>query len=375
MIWTIVRICIYILVVAGTWLGTQFYIANDLWLTLQTSPTNAIYVDQNVTNSAYYTDVQNTFFTKTQKIFLQKLSYMPHTSTGTSIFPFATISDALTAKQEKNISTIIVASGTYNETLILPENTILFGNDTVTITAKRIGNHDIITPKNNTALINLTLSGGDNCISIPEKTNVRIFNVTVENAKDFGIEMDMDDEKRDEWDNLVATYNILYKSPEEIDQIPLVRISNSKITKNGLQGLYLADGRVEIENTIVSENGEEGIDLHPHLHTTIKNVISQNNGEGGLESEIYDNIATITDSTFDSNVSSGLAFITHIGTGKIILKNNTITNNQKYGIRCTLHKKRPTKPKPFFQTTIERTDNFFEGNILSDISYRECFTF
>lgn len=353
MFWIIFRITIYISIFALIWFGGQFYVSQELSNGLREVSPHALFVDQKILKNEVDAKQQN----------------------GSITYPFSTIESALQVAQEKNIKTIFINSGTYHETLIIPENIILFGKGDVIITAPQKGSYDIIKPKNNTSIINLTLDGGDNGVSIEEKTNVRLYNVTIKNAKDFGIEMDIEDERRNSQNKLIPTYNILYKTKEELAQIPLVRISNSIITQNGSQGLYLSDGRVEIENTKVIKNGEEGIDLHPHMYATINNVLSQNNGEGGLESEIYDNIVTITNSTFDGNIKSGVAFITHIGTGQIILKNNIITNNQKYGMRCALHKKRPEKPKPFFQTTIQRENNLFENNALGDISYQFCYTF
>ena len=353
MFWLIFRTTIYILLFGTIWFGGRFYITSDLNDNLHKLTPNTLFVNQSILKDSELSQQQNGSFT----------------------YPFATINQAISFAKTNHPMTIIVNPGIYHETIVLPDETTLFGINDVIITTKREENKTIVIPKNNTSLINIILDGGNHGISIPKKTNIRLYNVTIKNAKKYALEMDKDDEKRDSHNNLTPTYDILYKTKDEISKIPLVRISKSLITQNNIQGLYLADGRVEIENTLVTHNGEEGIDLHPHLYATINNVVSKYNGESGLESEIYDNIVTITNSTFDNNLKSGVAFITHIGTGKIILTNNTITQNKKYGMRCALHKKRPTSPRPFFQTTIKRKNNIFDENIPAAISPEACYTF
>ncbi|MEA3323136.1 MAG: right-handed parallel beta-helix repeat-containing protein, partial [Patescibacteria group bacterium] len=270
-----------------------------------------------------------------------------------------------------------IAPGTYNELLTLPDNIILYGPHDVTISQETVPHINTLTTGNNTKLINLTISGGNNSVLIPYNTSVTFLNTIISHANDFGVKMEK--KKRAQTPSgkkATVTYEIFDKTNDEIADMPLVRFSNVTITKNDDQGMYLRDGRVEIINSKVIENGEEGIDLHPHMHTTIKNTVASNNGESGLETEIYDNVVTIENSTFTDNIKNGVAFLTSMGIGDITLTNNIITNNAKFGMRCAVHKNRPKKPRPFFQSVISWKDgnNTFENNFKRNIA-SECYTF
>jgi len=353
MFWLILRTTLYLALFGFIWYGGQFYISSELNKGLHKMTPNTIFVDQNILNDEMNAKQQN----------------------GSFIYPFATITQGIDFAKENNISTIIINSGTYNEHLQLIENLTLYGNGDVTIKQPRENSPRTITTQNNTKLINLNIVGGRHSIFIPHGTSFKLLNSTVSGADDFGIKMK--EKNRDlEIPESVANpiYEIRGKTKEELESLPLVRISNSKITKTGSQGLYLRDGHVEIINSQIIETGEEGIDLHPHMYVKIKNTTSTGNGESGLESEIHDNIVIIEDSTFEKNIKSGVAFITSFGSGDINLKNNTITENQQFGMRCAIHKNRPTKPKPFFQSMITKENNIIENNVRANIA-KDCINF
>ncbi|XLQ20059.1 MAG: right-handed parallel beta-helix repeat-containing protein [Candidatus Moraniibacteriota bacterium] len=354
MFWLIFRTTIYLSLFALIWYGGQFYISSELNKDLHKMTPDTIFVNKKILENQDYAIEQD----------------------GSYTYPFATITQALEVIQKDDTITIIISDGSYDEELILPENTTLYGDGAVTISQGiDVPSIRTITTANNTKLINLTVTGGNHTIYIPHNTSLTLLNSTISGADDFGIKMD---KKERAPDFKESTTNLVYeffnKTKEEIEAMPLVRISNSTITKNDNQGLYLQNGRVEILNSQVIENGEEGIDLHPHMHTTIKNTNASNNGESGLESEIYDNIIIIENSTFNNNIKNGLGFITSHGLGNITVSNNTINDNQKFGIRCAVHKSKPKQPRPFFSSMITNINNTLENNIKANID-STCITF
>lgn len=356
MFWLIFRTTLYIALFALIWHGGQFYVQKELISDLQKFSPHVIFVDEKILENETASKMQSGSFT----------------------YPFSHIETALLAATERNISTIIIAPGTYNELLTLPDNITLYGSgNDVIISQEIVPQINTLTTGNNIKLINLTISGGNNAVLIPYNTSVTFLNTIMSHAGDFGVKMEkkkrpktLPGEKAD------VVYEIFYKTDDEIANMPLVRFSNVTITKNDNQGMYLRDGRVEIINSKVIENGEEGIDLHPHMHTTIINTIASRNGESGLETEIYDNVVTIENSTFNNNTKNGVAFLTSMGIGDITLINNIVTNNAKFGMRCAVHKNRPKKPRPFFQSVISWKDgnNIFENNFKRNIA-SECYTF
>lgn len=356
MLWLIFRTTLYISMFTLIWYGGQFFVSSELNKGLHETSPYAIFVDQKISEDEIRSKQQNGSFT----------------------YPFSRIETALSAVTERNISTIIIAPGTYNELLTLPDGITLYGSgNDVIISQETIPHVNTLTTGNNTKLINVTISGGNNTVFIPYNTSVTFLNTIISHANDFGVEMGK--KKRPDTppgEKATVVYEIFDKTDEEIADMPLVRFSNVTITENDNQGMYLRDGRVEIINSTVTKNGEEGIDLHPHMHTKIVNTVASRNGESGLETEIYDNIVTIENSTFNNNIKNGVAFITSMGIGDITLINNTITNNAKFGMRCAVHKNRPKKPRPFFQSTISWKDgnNIFENNFERNIA-GECYTF
>jgi hypothetical protein len=373
--WLTFRFFIYSVICIGIWYGGQFYSAREMLHTLETPPSEAIFVDQSITTGTHpaktYLDRYDTF---THKLLsFAHLADFTDKQNGSLIFPFATITDALASAQENNVHTVVVASGTYIENITLPDNFLLLGQGDVTIIGKEGFSQDVVRMGNRSTLYNLHVSGGKTAVFIPHATAANIINVTTSDARDYGIEMEYSSYWTAETKKIL-TYSYLSLTEEEINALPLVHLNNITSLHNRNQGIYLADGRVLIENSHIVENGEEGIDLHPHMIATIVNTESARNGEGGMETEIYDNIVTISNSVFDSNTKSGMAFITSLGIGEILLDNLTISNNQQYGISCAIHTNRPARPRPFFQNMITRKNIIFENNILSK-NEPECFTF
>jgi len=354
MFWFILRTTLYLTLFAIIWYGGKFYVSQELYKGMHETSPYAIFVDQKILDNETKAKQQN----------------------GSITYPFSNIETALLTAAEKNIPTIIIASGNYKEELVLPDNVTLYGSgDNVIISQETAPFVYPLTTSDNTKLINLTISGGNHTVIIPHNTSTTLLNTTVSDANDFGIRMGKKNRPTTSPDKKsTITYEVFNKTDAEIAEMPLVRFSNVLITKNDNQGMYLRDGRVEIVNSKVIENGEEGIDLHPHMHVIISNTDASNNGESGLETEIYDNIVTITNSTFNNNTKSGIALITSMGIGDITLAKNTILDNQRFGLRCAIHKNKPKKPRPFFQSMITEENNLIENNIKDDIS-ETCFTF
>ena len=297
--------------------------------------------------------------------------------TGALFYPFHSITKALEYAQQNNVSLIVIGSGIYDEQVAVPDGITLFGDGTVKIARDKEASGSTITVGDNTKLYNLHISGGRDVLTIPYGTATDISKSTFSQGDRYGIYM----EKRERPKPEPTLYNepdppiyeIKDLTEAEIAGLPLVTFRTIVVKENDRQGLYLRDGRIVLKDSLIVNNGEEGIDLHPHLHATVTNNIASNNGESGLESEIYDNIVLIENNIFDRNIKNGVAFLTSDGTGSIMLYNNAMTNNQKFGLRCAIHRNPPSRPRPFFRTSISRENNTIENNT-SQIA-RECYTF
>lgn len=305
-------------------------------------------------------------------------AYTPMTEeTGAPLYPFHSITKALDHAKLNAVPLIVISSGIYDEQIIVPDNVTLFGDGTVKIARDKKAPEATITVGENTKLYNLHISGGRDALTIPYGTTTTISRSTFSKGDRYGIYM----EKRERLEPEPTLYNrpdppfyeIKDLTEEEIVELPLVTFRTIIVKENDKQGLYLRDGRIILKDSLIVNNGEEGIDLHPHLHATVTNNIASNNGESGLESEIYDNIVLIENNIFDRNIKNGVALLTSDGIGSITMYNNTLTNNQKFGLRCAIHRNPPDRPRPFFRTSILRENNIIENNT-SQIA-QECYTF
>ena len=377
MYWLIFRIFIYVLLGTSIWYGGQFYSARKTLSLITAPPTAAIFVDQNVPAKSHPATMYFDHYDKiTHK--LLSISHTPDLSTihtGTELFPFQTITEAVTLAEKTEISVIFIAHGTYTESLILPNNISLIGNNDVRITYDPLSFTDVIQTGDHTKLVNLHISGGRNAIMIPYHTSATISNVIASEADDYGVLMGKSDRASlTEADESNPPYEYLTLLDEDIDSLPHIIFRNITITHNKNQGMYLRDGRVTITDAHIIENGEEGIDLHAHMIAKITKTESLRNGESGLETEIYDNIIHITDSIFDGNVKNGIGFNTSYGIGDMIIERSTITNNMQYGIRCARHTISPDEPRPFFQSMITQDQNIIQKNAGGNIS-SPCYLF
>ncbi len=375
--WLTLRALIYGAIFAGIWYGGNFFAARELLIQLQSTSPLVLFVDQSILDNTYYADLQSTLFDKSTNILLRTYEQnLLSPQTGSFTFPYTTISDAVGAAKNQNIHTIIVTSGTYTEKIVLPDDTVLYGQGDVTITIEPLPLQNVIQTGNRSTLLNLHISGGDNAIMIPHDTSVNIIDVTASDASDFGILMGKKDRISliNELQVEQPIYDIINMTDEQINAMPLVRLHRVTIKKNKNQGMYLRDGRITIEDCLVTENGEEGIDLHPHMNATITNTTSSLNGESGLETEIYDNIVKISQCVFDQNIKSGIALLTAIGIGSIEITDSIITNNQQYGMRCAQHAKPPKRPRPFFSSITTETAVTYGNNAVAKKS-SDCYSF
>ncbi len=363
MIKTSLRIFIYIVIAGIIWLGVQWHIAIDLKKHMYIAPEKALFVDQTVDTDAYRESLYDTRFSAVQKFLLRTFSPITQAHNGTPLFPFLTIHDALDAIDATGIRTVAIKNGTYEETLTLPENTILVGSGHTIIHSNPHTLQSTLTTSNGAYVANIHITGGQYAVLIPHGTAATFDRVTFADAGRFGVKMaSKKRSKTPDGEKEPVIYEYYKKTADDIARMPRVQFINCTITNNDNQGMYLRDGRVEIHNSRITHNGEEGIDLHPHMHVTITNTDASYNGESGLESEIYDNIIHISQSTFTHNIKNGIGLITSHGVGDVTIDNTTITDNARYGTRCAVHKNKPKKPRPFFQSVMHETNNHYAKN-------------
>lgn len=259
-------------------------------------------------------------------------------SNGSFEHPLKSIEEALIIISEHDeFETIFVYDGEYLETIVLPDNINLFGiGDNIVIKNPEGTSGETVTPGNNTLLSNIKILEGKYGLYIPRNTGpVTLLNCSVESAGKWGI------------------YN------EKHEDAPETKLSliGSTVTKNERQGLYLQKGYFYMNRSKANENGEEGIDLHIDMKIEIKNSEVVGNGEGGLETELGNIDLKISNNIFKNSGSSGINLQSFGDKSKVLIKNNTIEENENFGVRCAIHTK---EVAPYFSRmiTIENNNTF-----------------
>jgi len=163
------------------------------------------------------------------------------------------------------------------------------------------------------SLKNVTVDGKTIAISIEKGATVSLENVTVTGASDAGI-----------------------FAPKGGGTLTVI---NSRIRQNR-KGIFLLSGKqLRMSATSVSNNQEEGLDMHAGTGGSITGSTFTNNKEGGIEVIINGGNFTLSGNTFSGNSASGLALQSYGGgggmkTGKFILTGNTFSGNGNFGVDC-----------------------------------------
>lgn len=244
--------------------------------------------------------------------------------------PFKTINKAIEfQKTDLSFNKILVKRGEYTEKLILPDNVSLIASGgRAKIKNLEIDKGSTITVGNNNLIANIDVLYGRYGIRVPSNRSVTLLNVSISNSSKWGI----------------------YSEKNENIESGKITMINSQVHHCTRQGLYLQKGTFYMNNSKATENGEEGIDLHTEMNSVIKNSQIIKNGEGGIETELGSVDLFVENTLIEENGASGINLQSFRKDSTVTLKNNTIKNNEHFGIRCALHS--PIK-SPYFSKAIK----------------------
>ncbi len=259
---------------------------------------------------------------------------------GSESDPFGSIEDAVAEMKDKGGKKIIVSQGSYGAGFTLPKGVELVGSDTKEVIIK-----GAIRMEDKSELSEVTVDTGG--ILVAGKADVTIAKVRVRDVLLVGI-------KVEEGDGTVT-------------------IQNTEIT-GCKKGMYLQKGNeIRIENVVVSDNREEGIDIRENVSGSIRKSVFKNNGESGIEVVLGSSDLLIQDNTFSDNGASGVATQFFHGVkkiGDVRIDNNTMNNNTNYGVDC----KTPQgglESRDYFLNSIGVSGNTFSKNKVGEIA-KKC---
>jgi len=242
--------------------------------------------------------------------------------TGSNQEPFKTILKALEAAEENpEIKDIFIFAGEYPGEFELPQDINLYGEPGETLINNKSLDGKTLVLKGNNTIQGLGIQGGRYAVHIPEEAKtIKIKNCQIKNASWYGI------------------YN--KKHPEANEEYSL-EVTDSEISGNYKQGLYLQKGNFLMKNSKSINNSEEGVDLHLDMNSTIIDSEISNNGEGGIETELGNMTLTVQGCLIENNGSSGINLQSDSDGAVVKIENNSVNDNRAFGIRCALHSKTP----------------------------------
>lgn len=202
-----------------------------------------------------------------------------------------------------------------------------------------------LTLSGNNQLKNLTVSNGSPAVLISKNSDVTIDDCEIENFQLMGIQASPGDGK--------------------------VTIKNSNVHGKGGKGIYIQEGRkIEITGNDIHDTGGEGLDIRARVSGTVSGNSIYGNSESGIEFIIGSSKITFSGNNIKSNGASAIASQFYRGTsktGKVIIKNNTMSRNRKYGLDCAY----PSGGDPasdYWGDSMELVENTIEGNKIKPIS-------
>jgi parallel beta-helix repeat protein len=255
------------------------------------------------------------------------------TGEGTKDEPFEDIKEAMEELEGKK-GEVYIKDGTYKDSFTIPEGIELIGQGRSTV---KISGQ--ITMQNNTSLRNLTLIGSSIPITVKGDADVKIKECTISNFGSIGIKV----------------------LPGNGD----FELSESKITGGIGKGLYLQRGsEIEIVDNVVTNNGEEAIDIREKVEGIIRNNHIEDNGESGIELIVGSSELRIEGNKIKDNGSSGIAFQFYEDfdkKGDILVAGNDVSKNDNYGFDC----KKPqggSSGSSYWKDSIELVNNDIHNN-------------
>ncbi len=131
-----------------------------------------------------------------------------------------------------------------------------------------------------------------------------------------------------------------------------VEVENCVVQNHYLHGIYASFSYIDIKKVLIENSGGCGIYSFSDIELAVDHSVIRNSGYAGIES-VYDYSANITNCWIHNNgaSSSGAGIFYYAYDVPVVVRNNTIYDNNSYGIE------------------VEEIDSSFDPNILNCIIY------
>lgn len=229
---------------------------------------------------------------------------------GTEAEPYASLIEGIekAASNAKGRRKVYIKGGKYAETVTIEEGVSLYGSG-----RGKTRIEGSVSMRSGSRMQDLTIDTNSVvAVSVAADADVRLRNIEIKSFGKIGL------------DGLPGNGKVV--------------IENSAIHDGGGKGVYIQKGRsIEIVDSEIYKNKEEGIDLRDNVNGTVRNNDIYENDEGGIELIIGSSDLAIVKNHITKNRASGIATQFYKGSsklGKINIHENVIQKNGNHGIDC-----------------------------------------
>jgi hypothetical protein len=261
---------------------------------------------------------------------------------GSRKYPYSSIGEAIAAVSGLSGSQkIFVGAGVYEEDVVVEKSVEFYGEK-----------------KSKTVIVGtMTL-----------KDDVLLQNLTIKASRTVGILVSEDASAKLENCEIVGSKKMGIQALPGKGKLTLKQVT---VRGGGGKGLYIQEGKtIDIRDSEVTDNAEEGIDIRAKVSGVIANNSIHENGESGIELVIGSSDLLIANNAIQKNSASGIAAQFYAETskrGSINIEGNTIQDNRKYGLDCAL----PSGGSPnasYWNRSIDLQKNTFDDNRIDAIN-------
>jgi len=276
------------------------------------------------------------------------------TEDGSEAYPFKTIGAAVRRIESESLDNknVFVKKGTYTEQVDLANDTNLIGEDRDETIIDATGQaYGIYFRSTNSQLSNVTVKKAATNIRVNKRSRAVIANCTIKESTSDGIIVDRSSNSK--------KYKFTFK--------------HGSVENSGKRGIYIFKRKVEIRNSVIKGNGEEGIDLHTSLRGTVRDNEIKSNGESGVEMILAGTKISIKGNSLSSNGAQGIAIqVYNSRRGTVKLTSNSIRNNDRYGVRYARYDRGKLKIKfrDFLKKCVKLKRNSIGSNADGDYGYQ-----
>lgn len=265
------------------------------------------------------------------------------TQDGSMKHPYKTITEGL--KHVGNDDELHVANGTYNENIEIPYSVKMYGADEEkTIINAESNDKPAVTMNHKTTLDKFTVKGGSHGVYVSRYSKASIIECIVKDSNKDGIHV---------------------REAKTSDKFT-VSIVKSEVRNADRAGIFAETRKVVIIETVVHDNGSDGVDLAPGSKAWIDDNNFRDNKGSGLKITLDDSsVFVASKNTFRDNKHEGVEVNASGKAGTVNIKKSKFINNDKYGIARIARNANVSKN---VWNGLTQTDNTFTSNNAGTVS-------